>query len=587
MKKIIILTIIVTGSILFISSCSEDFLDTQPKGVAGGDVMTTPEGVEALLIGAYDYLDGGSWRAPCATNWVFGSIASDDCHKGESRGHPEPLVQIERYEVLATNMDVEAEWLAWYDAVSRTNDVLNFLRDAQAKGSKISDARATEIEAEARFLRAWYHFELTRVFDNIPYIKTEEEMDGKKAEEIPNDSPGWDGIEADLQFAIDNLATTPPKGEVGRADKYAAMAVKARVHLFQQEFDQAKTLLDAIINSGEFELVDNYEDNFRAFTENNKESVFEVQCNVGGGSYGGSLVVTGTTAHQRGPVGRGWGFYQPSQSLFNAYQVDADGLPILNDADRVDLVNDYGIESANEFIPTDHLLDPRIDWTIARRGIPFLDFGLIYEGKSWIREQESEGPFMTLKYHHYLEDDEAGYVYPTGIARNAKNYRPYRYGHILLWRAEVAVEDGDLDYARQLVNMIRQRASDDFVMGLCTTYQFDGRDVVVDWNQPAANYLLGTYPAGHAAFSSQGEARKAVRFEQRLEFATEGLRFYDLRRWGTADEKLNYYLQHPEEIRIHSLLSGANYDPVRDDYMPIPQSQLDIQNVLTQDPGYE
>jgi len=587
MKKIIILFIIVTGSLIYLSSCSEDFLNTQPKGVAGGDVMTTPEGVEALLIGAYDFLDGDRWRAGCASNWVFGSIASDDCHKGESRGHPEPLVQIERYEVLATNMDVEQRWAVGYDAVSRTNDVLNFLRETQAKENKIPDARATEIEAEAKFLRAWYHFDLTRIFDNIPYIKTQEEMDGKNPEEIPNDSPGWDDIEADLQFAIDNLSTTPPLGEVGRAQKYAAMAVKAHVHLFQQEFDQAKTLLDAIINSGEFELVDDYTDNFRVATENNKESIFEVQCNVGYGTGVNSLVVAGPTAHQRGPISRGWGFFQPSQSLFNAFQVDANGLPILNDADREDLVNDYGIESANEFIPTDHLLDPRVDWTIARRGIPFLDFGIVHEGKAWIREQESEGPFMTKKFHHFQEEDDAGYVNPTGIATNAKNYRPYRYARILLWRAEIAVEDGDLDYARQLVNMVRERASDDFVMGLCTTYQFDGRDVEVDWNQPAANYLLGTYPAGHAAFSSQAEARKAVRLEHRLEFATEGMRFYQLRRWGTANEKLNYFLQHPEELRIHSVLSGASYDPVNDDYMPIPQSQLDLQDVLTQDPGYE
>ena len=583
-KAIYIITILITGSFLFLSSCSEEFLETQPKGTAGGDVMTTPKGVEAMLIGAYDYLDGGRWRAAGASNWVWGSIASDDCHKGESRGHPVPLVQIERYEVLATNLDVEQKWVAMYDAVSRTNDVLTFLWETQKKDEKITEARATEIEAEARFLRAWYHFELTRVFDNICYIMTPEEMDGKTPAEIPNDSPGWDEIEADLQFALDNLPYTPPKGEVARPDKYAVMAVKARVHLFQQEFGQAKTLLDEIINSGEFELVENYDDNFKATTENNKESIYEVQCNVGYGTGENSLVVTGPSAHQRGPASRGWGFYQPTQNLFNAFQVNSEGLPILDPGDREDLKNDYAVETSEEFIPTDHLLDPRVDWTIARRGIPFLDFG-IHEGKNWIREQESEGPFMTKKFHHYLEN-EGTLTIPSGFS-NARNYRPYRYGHVILWRAEVAVEEDDLDYARQLVNMIRERVQDDFVMGRCDTYIFDGREKVIDWNQPAANYLVEPYPPDAEAFSSQENARKAVRLEHRLEFATEGLRFFQLKRWGIAEETLNNFLQHPEELRIHSVLEGANFDPDVDDYMPIPQSQLDLQDALKQDPGYE
>ena len=584
MNRIInfILTIILTGSFIFLPSCSEDFLDTQPRGSASGDVMRSEKGVESLLVGAYDYLNGGGWRGGGATHWAWGSVSSDDAYKGESRAHPVPLLQIEKYEVLPTNEDLETKWSSMYDGVSRTNDVLRFLQETQDTESKIPEDRATEIKAEARFLRAWYHFDLTRIFEKIPYIKTKEEMDGMNPEEVPNDSEGWDEIEADLQFAIDNLSEEPPKGEVARAYKYAAMAVKARVHLFQQEFDQARTLLDAIISSGEFILVDHYYDNYKATTENNKESIYEVQAHVGYGSGVGALEIMGPGFHQRGPASRGWGFFQPSHNLFNAFQVTPDGLPILDPEDREDLNNDYMVESSEEFIPTDHLLDPRVDWTIARRGIPFLDWG-IHEGKRWIREQESEGPYMTKKYHHYQEN-EGSLTTPAGN-KNARNFRAYRYAHVLLWRAEVAVEDGDLDYARELVNMVRERAQGDYVMGRSETHIFDGREVVVDQDEPAADYRIEPYPEGGEAFSNEENARKAVRLEHRLEFATEGLRFYQLRRWGIAEEKLNYFI--PRAKRFHPIMEGAEYDPEANDYWPIPQSQIDLQDVLEQDPAYE
>ena len=586
MKRIviIILTLFLTGSLFFLPSCSEEFLDTQPKGTAGGEVMATPEGVEALLIGAYDYVNGGDWRGGGITNWVWGSVASDDCHKGESQSHPVPLVNIEKYNVLPTNQDVETKWRSWYDAVARTNDVLSFLDKTQKTANKIAESRATEIEAESKFLRALYHFELTRVFENISYIMTKNEMDGKDPAQIPNDDPGWEEIESDLKFAIDYLPGAPPKGEVGRADRYAAMAVKARVHLFQNEFSQAKTLLDSIINSGQFELVDDYWDNYKISTENNKESIFEVQCNVGQGSRLTGLEIMGPGFHQRGINVTGWGFFQPSQNLFEAFQVTSEGLPVFDPEDRDPLVTDYGVETAEEFIPTDHLLDPRVDHTIARRGIPFLDWG-IHRGKDWIRSQASEGPYMTKKYMHTAQNQEDGLTHPNGF-KNAKNFRLYRYAHVLLWRAEVAVEEQELDYARQLVNMVRERAKGDYVMGKCETYTFDGREIVVNEDEPAANYLIETYPSGAEAFSSQENARKAVYLEHRLEFATEGLRFFQLRRWGIADEKLNYFLQNDWEY--HPILEGASYDPEEDDYWPIPQSQIDIQEgVLTQDPAFE
>jgi len=296
---------------------------------------------------------------------------------------------------------------------------------------------------------------------------------------------------------------------------------------------------------------------------------------------------TGSAFHQKGPAScGGWGFFQPSQNLFEAYQVTAEGLPVLDMAARAPLANDQNTSSGATFVPTSALLDPRVDWTIARRGVDFLGWG-IHPGNDWIREQSNGGPYMTKKYMHKKEEQSLN-LNGSGF-RNGKNYRQYRYSHILLWRAEIAVEDGtpaDLELARTLVNQIRNRAKGSTpVMGLCTTYENAYASTTVDYTKPAANYKVEPYPAGHVAFATKDEARKAVREEMRMEFATEGHRFFDLRRWGISNEVLNAYIT--KDVQFRSFMTGAVYNPTEDDYWPLRQDQIDLQKgVLIQDPAY-
>lgn len=569
-----------------IVSC-DDFLTKEPFGTAAGTVMETPEGVEALLIGAYSNLNGttafrSDFGGAMTSDWTYGSAASDDCYKGSSAGDQNDFNQIERYATRPTNLYVEVRWRDCYDGVARANQTLDFLWVTQDGHHPIDSDRAKEIEAEAKFLRAWFHFKANRIFWQIPYIKSSRELGDIKPDEIPNDSPAWDEIEADLQHAIDNLPEDHPMGEPGRPTKYAAMAVKAHAHLHQNELSEAKALLDRIISSGKFELVDNYYDNYDQTTENNKESIFEIQNATSGTSHTGNFFA-GTAMPHAGPAGIGWGFYQVSQDLFDAFQVTPDGLPVLNDSERINLPNDMGIGSTEEFIPTDHPLDPRLDWTVARRGVDYLGWGIM-EGRSWIREQLNGGPYMTKKFALHFKN-RAINEYGNGF-HNGQNFRAYRLAHILLWRAEIAVEDNDLDYARTLVNEIRNRAkSSDVVMGKVQNTKFEvGVDVVVDWDQPAANYKVEPYPAGSPVFASQESARQAVRFEQRLEFATEGLRYFDLRRWGIDNEVLNAFIV--KDLKFRDFMTGASYDPKKS-YWPLPESQLDLQpGVLKQDPGY-
>jgi hypothetical protein len=290
------------------------------------------------------------------------------------------------------------------------------------------------------------------------------------------------------------------------------------------------------------------------------------------------------------------GFHQPSQNLANAFKVDANGLPLFDTFNNTDLKNDQGIASKDEFIPATDLLDPRIDWTMGRRGIPYLDWGIM-RGADWIRKQSEGGPYMPAlkpffyKSQRYSLSTTTGWQ--TGI--NANNYRYLRYSHILLWRAEVAAFEGDYSNVVKYLNMIRDRADNEVVMGKVNIFKLPssvypfGAGGDVDYTKPAANYLIGQY----TDFSNKKDAMRAVQWELRLEFATEGMRFFDLRRWDKlpGDIKgesmatiLNNFAKGDERVR--EFMKGGSFDE-KDKYQPIPQGQIDIQpGVLEQNEGY-
>jgi starch-binding outer membrane protein, SusD/RagB family len=586
MKKIFnyLFAFLFIASMMMTYSCKKEFLTKEPPGVASASQMNTPDGVEALLVSTYQAMKGtGRFGGAMGTDWTWASGASDDAYKGTSAGDQSAFNEIERFEALPSNPYLRERWRDCYNGVARANVVLEALWATQKSTTPVDADRAKQIEGEAKLLRAWFHFEANKIFENIPYIKTVTELGTTPPEQVKNTDPGWTGIEEDLQFAIDNLPTTKIKNQPGRATKYSAEAMKAHVFMSQNKFSSAKPLLDDIIASNKFSLVDWFW-NFDMTHENNVESIFELECAATGASTQ-AMQLAGPCMHQAGPAScGGWGFFQPSEDLFEAYQVDANGLPILDPTARVALANDMGKGSGDVFVPTTAVLDPRVDWTIARRGVDYLGWG-IHPGNSWIREQNNGGPYMTKKYMHKKEEQSLN-ANGTGFD-NAKNYRMYRYSHILLWRAEVAVSENQLDAARLLVNQIRDRAKISTpVMGLCSsTVNLGTVTPTVDYTKPAANYKVEPYPVGAPAFATAAQAIKAVREEMRLEFATENLRFFDLRRWGLSNTVLNTYIANDSKFR--NFLKGAIYNPTKNDYWPLPQDQIDLQKgVLTQDSSF-
>jgi len=268
----------------------------------------------------------------------------------------------------------------------------------------MTDAERTQVVAEARFLRGHYHFEGKKMWNNVPYIdETIYKRDDPNSTKIPNDKDIWSNIEADFKFAADNLPAT--QSQKGRATKWAAMTYLAKAYIFQKKWAAAKTLLlDVYTNSGK-KLMPNYHDNYRNITNNNAESIFEVEFSVNDGSTGnnGNVGDNLNWPYSANSPGRGCcGFYLPSQNLVNAFKTDADGLPMIGDKadgtadtyNAVDVPNDQGLKSNVAFdLKKDVPVDPRLDWTVGRRGVKFLDWGVM-PGYDWIRNQNYSGPYI-------------------------------------------------------------------------------------------------------------------------------------------------------------------------------------------------
>lgn len=581
-------------------SCSEEFLTKAPLGSTSENVFYDATGIDALLIGTYAIVPGSSlwdisWGASIQ-NWTYGSAASDNAYKGSEEGDQVPVNDIERWEVQSTNNYPADKWkLGIGMGVDRANKTMKVILATEEAGTITAD-QASQYKAEARFLRALFYFELRLVFGDYVPIVTEETEDPLVVSNVNADGAVLTQIIADLDYAMSTLPES--QAQVGRPTKYAAMALAARAYLQDLKYAEAKPLLDNIINSGKYSLMPNFIDNFNIATNNNAESIFEIQANVNdiNESLNAEMGI-GLNWPHGGDIGMCCGFHCPSQNLVNAYKVDANGLPMFTTFNDVDLANDAGIASDETFVTDNHAVDPRLDYTVSRRGIPYKDWG-INRGSNWVRKQTDGGPYLPVAKPFFNKSERYSLSTTTGwqTGINANNFRYLRLTHILLWRAEVAAAEGDLGKALSLVNQIRDRADNKVVMGkvliteLPTSVYPWGEEGDVDWDQPAANYQLGLY----TSFANATEAMTAVQWEQRLEFATEGMRFFDLRRWDGLPNKiggksmadvLNAFAT--ADLRVRPAFMAGKTFTEGDKYQPIPQGVLDLQpDVMEQRPGY-
>lgn len=570
--------IAIAAGVMMLTSCKDSFLVQPPQGVYDEISLSNKKGINGMLINAYATLDGqeGTWYAG-ASNWLWGSVIGADAYKGSEASDQQDINPIIRFQTQPSNPLVENKWNGTWDGVGQANLVLRLL----PKATDLTAAESKQIEAEARFLRGHHHFEGKKMWKNIPYL--DETVTDYK---VPNFNGAdyvniWPQIEADLKFAYDNLDEVKPNA--GRVNKWAAACYLAKAYMFQNKFTEAKALYDVIIANGKtakgekYDLLTNYDDNFRVTQENSRESVFAIQSSYGDGSntngnYDNALNFPhgGSAAEKPGAC---CGFFQPSQSMVNSFKVDAAGLPLPDNFNAAPSVtSDENVTSSDPFTPYAGTVDPRLDWTVGRRGIPYYDWG-VHPGRSWIRFVSYGGPYSPKKNTFYKSDvgTTAGVV-GWGWANTALNYTIMRFSDVLLMAAEAEVEVGTLAKAFEYVNRVRARANN---------------SKVLNGGNPAANYLVNPYPA---VWGNKDDARKAVRFERKLELGMEGHRFFDLVRWGIADVEINAYLATDGALRPGPI-GGATFTKGKHEYFPIPayaisQSIKDGQPTLKQNPGY-
>ena len=555
-------------------SCSDSFLEIAPTGLLAESQLTSLAGLDASLIAAYSQVNGRNFRMASPSNWVWGSIRGGDANKGTDPGDFNTINPIQRFETDANNVNALENWRGLYEGIARANNVLRLLL---TKGDDVTDADVKRLSAQARFLRGHYYFQLKRNFDNVPYV--DETVDyGSGLEDVVNNVDIWPMIEADFQFAVDNLAAT--QGQVGRVNSWAAKAYLGKVYLYEGKFAQAKTLFDDVIANGvtsggeKYGLIADYGNLFRGEYDNGKESVWAYQAAANTGSVNNANPEFDlNNPYNSAAPGVCCGFFAPSFTFVNSFRTNANGLPLLDGSynSPANLVkNDMGIATDAAFTIDQGPIDPRVDHTTGRRGIPYIDWQ-VHPGQSWIRQQSFSGPYSVKKFVYSrsevgtYQDNSTWTPGYTGI-----NVNIIRFADVLLMAAEAEIETGGLEKAREYVNMIRTRAMNSKVMKL-------------DGSGPAANYQVGLYTA---AWSDPAAARAAVRFERKLELGMEGHRFYDLVRWGTASEELNKYFAFDGPLLLNAL-GGATYTD-KHSILPIPQNQIDLvgPDILIQNPGF-
>lgn len=576
-------------TLLLSQACQDDFLDKPVQGALGDDVLANAKGIDALLTGAYAALDGqgdftgGSGWESAPDNWIYGAVAGGDAHKGSDGGDQTPISAIATFNTGADNGFFNTKWKALYEGVTRANTVLKVL----ALVKEISEDDKAKIEAQARFLRGHYYFELKKMWNMVPWID-EKTTDFNQS----NDVDIWPMIEADFKFAYEHLPAT--QSQVARANKWAAGAYLGKTYLYEKKDALAIPVFTEVIQSGvtsnglKYGLVD-FQNNFDASTKNNAESVFAIQMVANDGT------LDITNANMGGmlnfPYGTGapfscCGFFQPTQDLVNAFRTDANGLPYLDEANAHAVKSDMGLTSSAAFTPDEGTLDPRLDWTVGRRGIPYHDWGL-YPGMDWVRDQAYAGPYAPKKNIHRQKNQDLYADLSSWAPGNAINVLVIRYADVLLMAAEAEANAGSLLKAQEYVNLVRARAA----KPASWLYQYlDKANPLGGFSaKPAANYAIKTYADGKFSAEGKAFALKAIYFERGIELAMEGHRFFDLVRWGLADKELNGFFSY--ESKITTDLNGGKFTAGKNTYYPIPQYQIDMSVVngvakLKQNPGY-
>ncbi len=586
MKLKNIFTIALAG--LALSACSDDFLENKPQGSLSDGNMNDPSAVDLLVNGAYAtfgcrYADSNDPHLFPVTNWSYGEVRADNAYKGG--GGETDLWEIHDMEtsrIQPNNGFLDGKWFNVYCGISRCNSAIRALRKVDESQNKNKASRI----AEVRVIRDHWYFELVRLFNRIPYMDIdlpENDYTSVRNDEFTRDEH-LDRIANDLLEAANDLPDS--QSEIGRINRRIALAYAAKVKLYQAYEQDPQTnavtginrtllqeVVDLIDGIQGYDLLADFQQLDLLEYENGPESVFAIQFSKDDGSSGVGRINWSMLLNSMTGPGCPWqgdGFFLPSQDLINAYQTDADGLPVFDYQNRPDygkvvFDSNGGYSLGN----TDGNVDPRLDFIIGRPTIRYKTFEERACGL-WVRNSDVYGYNNTKRFWLSPESKDAEQGWPWGAS--ALNWQIIRYADLLLYKAEALIELGGngLEEARTLFIRVRARA-----MNSSYVKDFD------DPSKDAANYKIGLYPA---AGWTQDYARQALRTEMRLEKAMEGERFFDLVRWGIAKETMNNFFAAEKDNRIY--YQNVSFE-TGEEYFPIPVAQYNFSGgIYVQNPGY-
>lgn len=555
------------GIFALLVACQKDFLDVSPENVISEDNLD----LEQLVVSAYSGLDyrfnTGEFRddwpfdhAP--SNWAFSDIRSGDAYKGGGGVGDNPgggMHALEIHQVFPSSENVYNLWRALYFAIYRVNSAI------VAINNDSSFANQNLRIAELKVLRAHFYFELMKNFGSFAYIDENTPIDQVSTIENSFDVAFlWGKIETDLQVGIDQLPDS--QTDLGRVNKMVAHALMSKAKLFQQQWQSAYDHADIVIGSGNYSLVADIERLYSSPGYGNSENVFAIQYSVDDGSNFGNLNFGDLLNSPDSPADdtnhpylNGDDFHKPSQNIVNAFKVDANGLPLLDSYNNSDLApND-----------TTTPIDPRLDHSVGRPGITWKKWTNMPQQDNWSRDIPTYGKYVRKKNQiDPYDSSRPSQGFPW--AKGALDHPLIKYSDVMLWKAEAALELGNIVEGVTIINQIRTRA-----MNSPRVYDFN------DNSRDAANYQIGLYPTN----VTQQYALDALRMERRLELHNEGHHFYDLVRWGIATSWINDYMFTESAKRLY--YSGAQFNTGRDEYLPIPQIEIDASGgVYQQRSGY-
>lgn len=564
MKKILysVLTVL---ALVGTTSCS-DFLDDQkPQGVLDSDMVKEPSNVDNLVISAYAVFTTAEDVNSSFSMWNF-DVRSDDAYKGgngTSDGDVFHQLEIEQG-VLTTNWNINDMWVRLYNCISRVNSAISVLETTsdsyQLKAQRLG---------EMKFLRAYAHFLLKRLYKNIPFIMDanlkQEDYNTLSNTEFTNDE-GWQQIINDVEYAYSVLPVK--QTDKGRPSKAAAAAFLTKAYLYKayRQDDPSSNQVTSInredllkvieysnpdiYSAGGFDLEADFHNNFRPETqyENGVESIWAMQYSINDGTKYGNLNWSYglIVPNIPGVTDGGCDFYKPSQNLVNAYRTDADGHPF------IDTFNNKDYDLTQD-------ADPRLFLTVGLPGLPY-EFNSKYmmdASSTWSRSNGLYGYYVTLKQN---VDPDCGYMVKGSWWGTPMNRIVFRYADVLLERAEAYAQLNETGEAIKLVNKIRLRAKQS--TGMIANYPSDY----------GVKFNISTYNGSY----SQEDALKIVKMERRLEMGMESERFFDLVRWGEAAQTLNnYYATEKTKCTVYG---EAEFTANKGEYLPIPFAQVAASN---------